>query len=96
MLRTFLGSTFSSCFKGHTQKMRIERYIYLYRKVVVVGFKGHTQKMRIERRIVDTATNYLNFCFKGHTQKMRIERRLASFVSICARMFQRSYSENED
>ena len=38
------------CFKGHTQKMRIERNTLLnFLLSFLFRFKGHTQKMRIER-----------------------------------------------
>ena len=62
-----------ACFKGQTQKMRIEIQFLLAYLRLMYSFKGQTQKMRIE---IDGKREYVypgNDGFKGQTQKMRIE-----------------------
>ena len=85
------------CFKGHTQKMRIERTYSCARVFSYhTRFKGHTQKMRIER-----CERYFHSLSRKRVSKVILRKWglkvfKSEFQQDIEEEFQRSYSENED
>ena len=76
------NAVFSLCFKGQTQKMRIEiDFGTTGYDLITKCFKGQTQKMRIE---ICHVFNIIFFImrFKGQTQKMRIEIAQSVFYTV--------------
>ena len=87
-----------SCFKGQTQKMRIEISMLL---VFLKDLPAFARFQRSNSENEDWNANPLYFvvpspaCFKGQTQKMRIEIPFLWCYAFCIGLFQRSNSKNE-
>ncbi len=83
------------CFKGDTQKMRIESKLYHTTSLVRSGFKGDTQKMRIESLLISSSSPP-NFVSKVILRKWGLKDTWRIDRNVSTTSFQRSYSENED